>query len=387
VIGAARIGVELTPRRVRAVRAGAFGGAARTVDMAWDPSRPRETVEALAESLGGASAISLSVGLGFLHVKHVDLPPAPLEARARMLALEPERFFAERDAPLVVALAHSANLAFAVPRALMDQWVAAFEEWGPVVRVEPSPVSAARALGKDATGAFQLEAGDGEMGVVEVQHGELHGARRRPTESGDAGVTQLPARLGVPAAFAVASGAARAGDDPLGAMLVTDEVRARIAGRRRRAVLVSSFGTVAALAFALWAADGWRERTLRALENDAAAAAARAAPASAAMQSLLALETEATSIHRLASQRPDPLAAMAALGTVLPRDVVVLSAKATGDDWQLDGTARDASALVPMLDKDGRFENAHFLSASSRYREGSRSYETFSIALRYRPRP
>ena len=372
MIGGAHIGVELTPGRVRAVRTAAFGGAARTVEMAWDPSHPREAVEALADALGSASAISLSVGLGFLQVKHVDLPPAPLEARARMVALEPERFFAEHDTALVVALADSANLAFAAPRGLVDQWLDAFEEWGPVVRVEPAPVSAARALGKGATGAFQLEAGEGETGVVEVQTGSLRAARRRPTASGDPGVTQLPGTGGVPAAFAVALGAARAGDDDLDGMLAT---------------VVSSAAAAGALAFALWAADGWRERTLQSLENDAAAVASRAAPATAAMQSLLSLETEAASLRRLAGGRSDPLGAMAALGTVLPRDVVVLSAKASGDDWQLDGTAREASALVPLLDKDGRFENVHFLSANSRYREGSRTYETFSLALRYRPRP
>ena len=96
-------------------------------------------------------------------------------------------------------------------------------------------------------------------------------------------------------------------------------------------------------------------------------------------------EAEAATLREVASRRADPLDALAAISAALPRDAVVLSARANGSDWQLDGTAADASALVPLLDAHQRFDS--FLAATSRYREAARSYETFSIALRHRPRP
>jgi hypothetical protein len=44
-----------------------------------------------------------------------------------------------------------------------------------------------------------------------------------------------------------------------------------------------------------------------------------------------------------------------------------------------------AAALVPHLDRNGHFEDVRMLSASSRFRDGPRTRETFSIALRVRP--
>jgi hypothetical protein len=98
-------------------------------------------------------------------------------------------------------------------------------------------------------------------------------------------------------------------------------------------------------------------------------------------------ESEVAAIRALTASRADPLTALAAIGAALPREATVLSARARGDEWQLDGTTSDASALVPVLARQERFDSVRFLSASSRYRTANRSYETFSLALRYRPRP
>jgi hypothetical protein len=87
----------------------------------------------------------------------------------------------------------------------------------------------------------------------------------------------------------------------------------------------------------------------------------------------------------IVANRANPHAALAAISAALPREATVLSARANGNDWQIDGTTSDASRLVPLLDQHARFDSVRFLSASSRYRDGSRSYETFSIALRVRP--
>jgi hypothetical protein len=345
-------------------------------------------VEALRSALGSGGTISLAVGLGFLHVAHVELPPVPRRERAGMLALEPERYFAEREVPLVVALAGDGDLGFGAPRDLVERWIAAFEEWGPVARVEPGPLAAVRALGRSASGVFEMDAGDGERGLIDVRDGALRSARRMPA-GGTAGTdaTALPRLRGLDMRFLVALGAARGADDALDGILAPGETAARLAARRRRGIAISCAAAGAALLFALWSADAWRGRTLHALEERSATLEARAAPATAAMRSLLTLQTEAETIRRLSAERPDPFGALAALGRALPRDAVVLSARAAGDDWQLEGTARDASVLVPVLDRDARIDSVHFLSASSRYREANRSYETFSVALRYRSRP
>jgi hypothetical protein len=40
---------------------------------------------------------------------------------------------------------------------------------------------------------------------------------------------------------------------------------------------------------------------------------------------------------------------------------------------------------VPLLDKDDHLENVRFLSASTRFKDGNRMVETFSIAFKVRP--
>ena len=85
------------------------------------------------------------------------------------------------------------------------------------------------------------------------------------------------------------------------------------------------------------------------------------------------------------SSRIDPLRVLAALGERLPRDVTVLNARAIGDEWRIDGTATNAAAILPALDGDPRFVDARFLAATARYREGGKTYESFSLAFRAKP--
>jgi hypothetical protein len=79
------------------------------------------------------------------------------------------------------------------------------------------------------------------------------------------------------------------------------------------------------------------------------------------------------------------LRVLAALGERLPRDVTVLNARAMGDEWRIDGTSTNAAAILPALDGDPRFADARFLAATARYREGGKTYESFSLAFRAKP--
>jgi hypothetical protein len=148
---------------------------------------------------------------------------------------------------------------------------------------------------------------------------------------------------------------------------------------------MSVFAAAAALVFAVWSADRWRERTVSALQGQIAEVESRGAPADTSLRILRSRESEARTIADIIASRANPHSALAAISAALPREATVLSARATGNDWQIDGTTTDASKLVPLLDRNERFDSVRFLSASSRYRDANRSYETFSIALRVRP--
>jgi len=138
------------------------------------------------------------------------------------------------------------------------------------------------------------------------------------------------------------------------------------------------------------AADRWRNGTLRALEADVAARREAAAPGESALAATARLDAEVRVLAQAtgpggSAPRGATLGALAAISNALPQDVVILNARVVGQEWQLDGTAASAAALVPHLDRDGHFEDVRLLTASSRFRDGPRTRETFSIALRVRP--
>jgi hypothetical protein len=272
---------------------------------------------------------------------------------------------------------------------MVSSWIAAFESWAPIEWIEPAPVAIARALVRQRDGTWRVEAGAGETGLLLMKGGHLQSVRRTHDAAAGTDARALNATEGTPAAFVAALATARwqphhARGAPA---LAPGAWRRRLASRQRTTTVIGTITAVAAILFAVWAADRWRERTLDTLEARIAQAEAQAAPADNALRMLRSREVEATTIREIAANRADPFRALAALSAALPREATVLSARASGDDWQVDGTTSDASTLVPLLDRHERFDSVRFLSASSRYREANRSYETFSIALRFRSQP
>lgn len=382
-----RLAVELTPTHLRAlVVSGWRDLAAQALEVGWSPDAPEAGIAALREQVGAVDSIAVAVGLGLLHVKRVELPPAPDEARERMLALESERFFATSE-PVVVSLAPGGAVAFAADASALEAWCAALERWAPVVRVDAAPVALARALGGGASCDFRVDASEGEHGFVSIRGGVLVAARRIPVAVGESPGATPPARDGVAPKHLAAWGVLRGEEDDARGTLASPPRRASFAARRRRRLAVAIVAAVAGLALAVLSADRWRARTLAALQDDVAARREAAAPGEAALVARSQLDAEVALIARTAPQRNSALGALAAISNALPRDAVILSAHAVGGEWQVDGTAASAAALVPTLDRDGRFENVRSLSASSRFRDGTRTRETFSIALRVRPRP
>jgi Tfp pilus assembly protein PilN len=157
--------------------------------------------------------------------------------------------------------------------------------------------------------------------------------------------------------------------------------------RRRRLLHVSAAALVCLLAagLSLWSLDRSRDLRLAAIRAELAVMTPRAQKAMELRDYIAAIDRESTSLQELARRRSNPLRVLVALSQRMPEGATVLNIKANHDNWQIDGTARDAAAIVPLLDKDNRFEDVRFLSASSRFQEGDRTYETFSIAFRVRP--
>ena len=379
------VGIELSPDRVRAVALNAWRKRpAATFETPWDPASPSDLAALLRERFGSTRRIALSIGLGFLLPKHVRLPPAPPAERRRMLALEPDRFFPVQDQALVVSLGEH-DLAFALDAELLERWVRALESWAPVERVEPAPLSIARALGRTTRGPLAVPAGTDEHGVIEIADGRLRSARRIPASAGAAATQALPSHEGVAAELLAAWGAARGVNEPVEGMLVSDSLAHAIRSRRVRRLAISGAACIVAFTIALWAMDRSRERTLAHTRQEIAVITPQVQPALELRDRLAAADREASAILTLASQRPDPLSVLAAVSRQLPRGAFVSNIKATGAEWQIDGTAPDAAAILPLLDADDRFQDVRFLSASSRFRENNRAYETFSIAFRVRP--
>lgn len=383
-----RVALELTPVHLRAVVASGWRDVAqRTLELPWNPAEPEGAIARLREQVGAVDAIAVAVGLGFLHVKRVELPPAPHVAREQMLALESERFFAATP-PVTVALAPGGAVAFAVDGDALERWTAALERWSPVVRVDAAPVSLARALARGnsaVTGDFALEAGEGEHGLATLRGGALVAVRRIPHTVGAPPAATAPAIASVPATHLAAWGALLGEDEDEQGTLAPAARRRSFASRRQRRFAVAVVAAVAGVAFALLSADRWRARTLQALETDVAARRAAAAPGEAALAARSRLDQEVATLGRLSASRNGSLHALAAISAALPADAVIQGAHAVGRDWEIDGTASSAAALVPALDKDGRFENVRLRAASSRFRDGARTRETFSLALRVRP--
>lgn len=382
-----RIGVEITGNRLRAVTLAAWGDRPRAhAEVDWDPAHPAASVAALSGRVGRVGRIALAVGLDSLYVKHVDIPPATPRVRRQMVAVEPDRFFPVQDERVVVGL--DGAIAFAVDQPTLDRWIEALETWAPVESIDAVPVALARVLATsgDATYAFPL--GDGAAGVIEMRGGSLSSARNVTGAAADQARAQLralPSLGGVSPEFLAAWGAARGLDGDLDTMMLADAQRGTIERRRWRRLAGAAAACVIALGFALWALDRSRDDVLARLTGEQSQLEPRAAPAAALQAQLASLDQEDAVSRSVTSGRTDPLRVLAALGERLPRDVTVLNARAIGDEWRIDGTAMNAAAILPALDRDPRFVDARFLAATSRYREGGKTYESFSLAFRAKP--
>jgi Tfp pilus assembly protein PilN len=428
----ARIGVEIGPRTVRAVRleGGPLRRRVRLAEVAYEPGAIGDAVAALREQVGRASSVAVAVDLPLLFAKHIKLPPLTADEKRRMVTLEPERFFPVRGEELVVAARGGQDtLVFATREGPLSAWLSALEALGPVDLVEPGPVALARALNAAGVGRGSIVVDrDGTgAGIVEVENARVTQVRR---VRGDApsvaaaladGATDRPARpvyltpwteeraaaVAAPlgqavvvqplpgkrsavkvadthfAALGTALGLGREIDEALVPPVVADGIRRR----RRRGVATAAATFVGAALLALLALDAAHERQARAVERDVGALRERAAAVLAMQAQLDTLDHQARSVASIQASRPDPVRVLRVISDRLPDDAYLRLVRATGAEWQISGLASDASSLIPLLEQTPELEGVRFLTAVTSVRQGNQSYESFSLAFRAAPAP
>lgn len=383
-LGGRAIGVELTGDTARAAVLSPWGrNVTGTAEVPFDPARPGESVAALRAQLGQSANIVLAVGYAYLHLNAVRLPPVSRAQRLAIVGLEPDRFFPVSGRLAIALLAD--DLACAADAESLERWVAAFAEWGRVSAVHAAPAAVARAFARTmgSSGAFALEGelSNGETAIVELDEGRLRGARRLPAGV-DVSSAPLPPLRGVAPRFVAALGAALGARASLNEQLLSPPLRDRL--RRDRMLRGARTGALfaAALLLTTWGIDRSRDAALGDAEREIGSLSARAAPSLALSARVATMQRESETSGATLAGQGDALQILAALSERLPRDATVLALAADGNEWRIDGRATNAAAIVPALDADPRFSAVRLAGPTSRFTEGSRTYESFSVAFR-----
>ncbi|AMW04541.1 PilN domain-containing protein [Gemmatimonas phototrophica] len=348
------------------VRVYAAGTVTPVAVVPWQSDAPEAAVRTLAALPHQPTQLVLVVGLAWLEAVPLTLPPVPLAQQRRMLQLDADRWF-PFAAPPAVAIAD--GVALAMPADTLTTWVRSFATIAPVDAVVALP-QAAQLAGVDGT--VHTTAASGETGVMEFRQGTLRQVRRL-RQSPPANATVLDDSL-------CATALLNAGALPLDWQLLDPALERRMLARRQGAWWRAAGIGVAAIAFCLWSADQWRERALAEGNAQREALAIRAQPALDAdarrqrAQRERQLLTEGTTHPRISE-------VLALLGERLPADVFVQRAEWDGSRWRLDGSARDAASLVPLLAGLPGVGDVRSLAPSTRFLDGGQPRSSFSLSF------
>ncbi len=374
----APVGVLLDSARVRVI---ARDTSTPLLELTWNPSEPDDVVRRLCDLVDTPSACVLVVGLGFLEIAHPELPPLTHAARRAVLLRDADRYFPS-EGPVAVAVA--GDVAFAMPAEQLMRWVRAFDAFAPV-RAVTTVAHAASLVAASRTNSMVFTDGDrGEHGRLVFERGTLREARRIAGSTvSDAPSRSLDAAETVRAALAFI-------DAPADSLLGDATLAARFASVRQMRWLRSTALLCVASAALLWSANRWRDRTLASLTQQAEVLEVRTAPARQAQRRLSRALTERVLLaaaDSTATAGADPATVLARLGALLPADAFVQRLEFDGVSWRIDGSASNAPRIVPLLDADVHLQDVRILAASTRFLDGGRQRESFSIAFRTRIAP
>ncbi|MCC6241338.1 MAG: PilN domain-containing protein [Gemmatimonadaceae bacterium] len=347
--------------------------------VVWRDDRLEQLVEEVRALVGSASGVVLVVGLGWLEIAEPELPPLDVGARRAVLWRDADRYFPIVDPVAAVSIDH---FALAMPSATLHRWVRAFAELAPVRAVVTSVQLAVRSA---PTTDVRLAAADGEHGIVSVRAGRLTVLRRAAEDVGAPGTFIDGSALSFVTEMLAA--ASRWSDAPLAELLVDASLDAQLRSRRRQRLWMSAALAMASAALLLGSIDRWRARTLAALEAESAVLSTQAQPALDAESRHRRAEAELQLLNSSRDQSMSsdaPLAVLAAITAVLPRDAVVQRLEFDGSVWRVDGTTVNAPRLVPLMDGHRAFADVRIAAASQRFLDAGRQRESFAISFRMR---
>lgn len=295
---------------------------------------------ALRASPGTRSASAhvavLLIDAALLEVAEVTLPPVSERERRALFRRDADRHV-PIEGPVSVTIGHGARpLVYACAAPWLTQWQQLVESVLPVQAVLAMPVAMTLASEKPA-----------------------------------------PATL-----TSLAASSYRWQTVPASAQLTDEQRDARLHASARRRRVQQLALTAALLAVLLWLGNTWRDRTLRSLEQQAEILSRAAEPAESARSRLARAEAELAWLNANAAQSSRGASAVLAhVGERLPSDAFVQRAEWDGVTWRIDGSARDAAALVPRLDDDSLLRNVRSLAPSTRFFDGGQPRNSFSIGF------
>ncbi|MEO7996720.1 MAG: PilN domain-containing protein [Gemmatimonadaceae bacterium] len=380
----------------------------------WDSNAPERVVDKLRAMFGSKRSIALSVGLSFLEIAKPELPPLSPENLRRVLRRDADRYFPLEGAA-AIAGPFDAGLTYATYSEWLQRCVRAFEEWGAVRSVVAAPTAIAEALrfgvrsstkqntsASTASQSFVVDAFADEFGLIVLREGIVREVRRisrstalqsivsaTPLEecslnvrSTNVATYEADGKHGAPAKYAAAIGALNLLNAPLSEMLLDAELERKLQSRRERRQWTSYALLAASVLLLVASANARRTSTLRATQRAVDSLSQLAAPGLASQKQLAQLgeEFRILSTHNDATR--DPLHVVATLSKTLPADAFVERLAWDGNEWRLDGSANQAASVVPHLDSAHAFTDVRVLTASTRFRDGARMRESFSVAFK-----
>lgn len=388
------LGVALEAGVVRAAMRS--NGELTLAEVSWDPSFPEAAVDALRAKFDRVSGIVLSVGLAFLEIAQPELPPLSACDNRRVLLRDVDRYFPIEGAAAISAPGTS-GVAFATSADRLHQWKRAFDEWAPVRAIVAAPYAIAAGMSvvhRAAANGVRLllvDAAPDERGFVRLKDGEMVEARRLPialndTLPGEAEPLDAMYLPGAGGLYATALGAIALATIPLEEMLLDGRIESDMRAHRTQRRWVSIAALSAAVLVLLFAVNARHDRALRVHQQASDSLRAASQAAQAAELRLSDLDRE----HRLLNARDtaiEPLGIVATLSRLLPGDAFVERVHWDGSEWRVDGSTNSAAAIVTSLDSAPLFTNVRVLTASTRFRDGSRMRESFSVAFRIKGEP
>lgn len=421
MIAAGVLGIEIGATRLRALRLGRRGRpSAEALEVDWSAAAPADAVAAVRERFGSGARLAVAIDPEVLLVKRLSLPALPALERRRMIALDPDRYFPVRDESLVVGVGTD-DLVVAARTEQFDRMMDALAAVGVVERVEPAPAALVRYLAASGvTSAFivMTHPGDRDCALVLMREGQVASVRKLPNDAAEiaaaapvgsdpeapcflypwldpladglarcgVSVKPVPASGGSAESFAAARGALLGIDAPDGLTLASPALERRQRAQAGRRGLFAVAALLVAIGAALWSVSARRARTLAELQRRIGAQQERVVDLQRIQADIGAARQELGKLAMVSRQRPDPLAGLLLITQLLPPDAQLGTLHAAGEAWELDGYARDAASLIPTFAANAAVADVHFRAATTRVQVGNRTYENFSLALRY-PRP